>query len=132
VPVKLRTAKTRRPAFSAEVLALFLELEHMSERSQTFRDKSRRWRGCWDCSLSGGVCNTSMTGAIGHVIRLRVLPILTGIVFERCAGNCWLPLPSKKGPPRGGTRRPGFFPEQQKVVTPIHRAARAAAQQETS
>jgi hypothetical protein len=42
VPVKLRTAKTRRPAFSAEVLALFLELEHMSERSQTFRDKSRR------------------------------------------------------------------------------------------
>jgi hypothetical protein len=43
VPVKLRAAKERRPNFSAEALALFVELERVPPRRrdrQDFRDKT--------------------------------------------------------------------------------------------
>jgi hypothetical protein len=39
MPVKLRAAKGRRPSFSGEVLALFVELER--KRTQAFTDGSR-------------------------------------------------------------------------------------------
>jgi hypothetical protein len=57
MPAKLRVAKDRRPSFSAETLALFIELEHMPRNRRGFNDKSKRlanllglsdawWGGC--------------------------------------------------------------------------------------
>jgi hypothetical protein len=41
MPVKARAAKDRRPSFSAEALALFVELERTPKGSQRFKDGSR-------------------------------------------------------------------------------------------
>jgi hypothetical protein len=41
MPVKARTAKTLRPSFSAEVLELFVELEHGPKRGERFRVRER-------------------------------------------------------------------------------------------
>jgi hypothetical protein len=41
MPVKRRTAKTRRPAFAPETIALFVELEHMKRTSPQFEERSR-------------------------------------------------------------------------------------------
>jgi hypothetical protein len=57
MPVKQRAPKDRRPSFSTETLALFIELEHMPRHSRTFKDGSHRlarllnlvdewWGGC--------------------------------------------------------------------------------------
>jgi hypothetical protein len=40
MPAKLRAAKERHPSFSAEVLALFAEIERMPKRGQNFTDRS--------------------------------------------------------------------------------------------
>ena len=45
MPVKRRVAKDRRPQFSPEVLALFLELERMPRGSQRFTESSRELAG---------------------------------------------------------------------------------------
>jgi|SRR6516165_15099 len=43
MPVKARTAKTLRPSFSAEVLELFVELEHAPRRrTEEFQAKEKR------------------------------------------------------------------------------------------
>jgi hypothetical protein len=59
MPVKQRSAKARRPTFSAEALDLFEELERMrSQRSEAFRDKSLRLARMlgltteWWCSIT--------------------------------------------------------------------------------
>jgi hypothetical protein len=61
VPVKLRQAKDRRPSFSAEALALFVELEAVPLRrrhSQEFRERDRALArmlglgGEWLCSVA--------------------------------------------------------------------------------
>jgi hypothetical protein len=41
MPVKQRVAKERRPAFSAEIIELFVKLEHTSRRSQAFKNGSK-------------------------------------------------------------------------------------------
>jgi hypothetical protein len=41
MPVKLRAAKERRRSFSAEALALFIELERTPQHSRKFKDGSR-------------------------------------------------------------------------------------------
>jgi hypothetical protein len=41
MPVKLRTAKARRPVFDAETIALFVELERMPRQSPQFEERSR-------------------------------------------------------------------------------------------
>ena len=41
MPAKLRTAKGRQPVFSAEAIALFVELERNPRRGRPFTDGSR-------------------------------------------------------------------------------------------
>jgi hypothetical protein len=52
MPAKVRAAKERRPLFSAEVLQLFLELEHMGPRQNTeaFKAGSKRLAGLLNLS----------------------------------------------------------------------------------
>ena len=71
MPVKLRAAKERRPRFSAEALALFVELERVPPRRrhrQDFRDKTHelaRLLGLVD-EWWGGNCVTDRSRAPCH------------------------------------------------------------------
>ena len=71
MPAKLRAAKERRPSFSAETLALFVELEHARRRrGEDFEAKER------------------------ELMRLLGLdpPWLCGnSVLDRSRGPCWPP-----------------------------------------
>jgi hypothetical protein len=65
MPVKARAAKDRSPSFSAEALALFLELERTPKGSQRFKDGSRelaRMLGLIDQWWSGQHVSASQLG----------------------------------------------------------------------
>jgi hypothetical protein len=85
VPVKQRTAKSRRPQFSAEVVALFAELEGIRQGSKAFEDGSHElarrlnlvgewWRGSHVLDRSPGPCHPPDCVAYEdwfHVRRVR-------------------------------------------------------------
>ena len=87
MPVKLRTAKARRPSFAPEVVELFLELEHTPPRrrdGQEFKDKSKRlsnmlglntewWATCHVNDRSRGPCWPPHVAAHSYWYKVRAV-----------------------------------------------------------
>ena len=84
MPAKTRVAKTRRRSFSPEAIALFLELERMSRRNKTFRDKTHElarmlglvyewWNGNHVNDRADGPCHPPGYAAFDNFFRVRAV-----------------------------------------------------------
>jgi hypothetical protein len=85
---KPRSRTWRQGRIPPEAIALFVELEHCSQRGPKFNAKARELAACSVSSANGGAVKVSSTEVLPPAIRPGTSRATIFIAAAWCASNC--------------------------------------------